>query len=239
MTNIYQPVMLKALIESENNTLTTTEIARKFLNEDQSQLKYYEKIVKRWPHKTLVRRHQIIQYKGKNKFRELDARSVSGSIRYDTLTKAKGRCAACGIERSKAVFHVDHIIPHSLGGKTVPENLQVLCSKCNLEKNNRDDTDFILWEKRMQFRRKDCKLCDPKHILMSNPLACAIHDPKEKTDLSFMIMPKRHINRFDEMILSERNLCMDLVYNIQSRMRTKDDSITGFHTSFDSDCSEH
>ena len=34
-------------------------------------------------------------------------------------------------------FQVDHIIPLNKGGKTVPENLQVLCRKCNASKSDK------------------------------------------------------------------------------------------------------
>ena len=34
-------------------------------------------------------------------------------------------------------LHIDHIVPVSKGGKTVPSNLQVLCSKCNGNKSNK------------------------------------------------------------------------------------------------------
>lgn len=44
----------------------------------------------------------------------------------------KYQCAACGMKnRSKACFHVAHIIPMNQGGKSVPENLQILCRRCN------------------------------------------------------------------------------------------------------------
>ena len=44
----------------------------------------------------------------------------------------KYQCAACGMKnRSKVCFHVDHIIPMNQGGKSVPENLQILCRQCN------------------------------------------------------------------------------------------------------------
>ena len=33
--------------------------------------------------------------------------------------------------RFRACFHVDHIIPMNQGGKSVPENLQILCRQCN------------------------------------------------------------------------------------------------------------
>ena len=34
-------------------------------------------------------------------------------------------------------LHIDHIIPVAKGGKTVPSNLQVLCSKCNGNKGTK------------------------------------------------------------------------------------------------------
>lgn len=41
-------------------------------------------------------------------------------------------CACCGQKRTDRIFfHVDHIIPMNKGGKTVPENLQILCRQCN------------------------------------------------------------------------------------------------------------
>ena len=255
MTHIYQPVMLKALIESDGNTLTTTQIAKKFLNEDDSQIKYYEKIVKKWPHDTLVRRHKIVQYKGKNiysmplddisdsqkqrlvelcdlrlyefidkdpwikKFRELDAASVSGSIRYDTLSKCKGVCVSCGRSSDMVMMDVDHIIPISLGGKTEPDNLQALCYQCNREKRNRDDLDFIKFHKKLQYRRHDCSLCRRTSFVGENELACAVKDTTDPT--SHLIMPKRHVGAFVDMIPAERKLSMDLLDEIMTYIKSK------------------
>lgn len=47
-------------------------------------------------------------------------------------------CQICGKYMPDGVgLHIDHIVPVSRGGKTVPSNLQVLCSKCNGSKGNR------------------------------------------------------------------------------------------------------
>ncbi len=41
-------------------------------------------------------------------------------------------CAICGMKnKSKVWFQVDHIIPMNSGGKSVSENLQILCRQCN------------------------------------------------------------------------------------------------------------
>lgn len=47
-------------------------------------------------------------------------------------------CQICGKYMPDEVgLHIDHIIPISKGGKSIPSNLQVLCSKCNGHKSNK------------------------------------------------------------------------------------------------------
>jgi hypothetical protein len=46
-------------------------------------------------------------------------------------------CAICGVKNQwKVPFQVDHIIPMNKGGKTVPDNLQILCRSCNARKSD-------------------------------------------------------------------------------------------------------
>lgn len=46
-------------------------------------------------------------------------------------------CQMCGKYMPDSVgLHIDHIIPISKGGKSIPSNLQVLCSKCNGTKSS-------------------------------------------------------------------------------------------------------
>jgi 5-methylcytosine-specific restriction endonuclease McrA len=48
------------------------------------------------------------------------------------------QCACCGMkDKSRVFFQVDHIVPMNKGGKNVPENLQILCRKCNGTKGDR------------------------------------------------------------------------------------------------------
>ena len=44
------------------------------------------------------------------------------------------KCAICGKVFNFEDMHGDHIIPWSKGGKTIPENCQMLCTTCNLKK---------------------------------------------------------------------------------------------------------
>lgn len=64
---------------------------------------------------------------------------------YGTIPKLlqlqKGLCAYCQKDvRQK--YHVDHITPIDKGGRHEPNNLQILCPSCNLEKWAHDPIDF-------------------------------------------------------------------------------------------------
>ena len=39
-------------------------------------------------------------------------------------------------------LQVDHIIPMSRGGKSIPENLQILCRKCNGVKGGKSEGEY-------------------------------------------------------------------------------------------------
>lgn len=66
-------------------------------------------------------------------------RDPSLRLRYQVLRRDNFSCCQCGASPAKdssVVLHIDHIIPWSKGGKTELDNLQTLCSKCNLGKSN-------------------------------------------------------------------------------------------------------
>jgi hypothetical protein len=64
-------------------------------------------------------------------------------LRWQVFERDGWRCVACGRRRRDGVeLHVDHIVPRSRGGQDTLDNLQTLCSECNLGKSNRDDTDL-------------------------------------------------------------------------------------------------
>lgn len=60
MQHIYQPVMIKTLIQS-NGKASVEKIAKAFLAKDQSQIDYYKEITKIMPGKVL-RKHKIVDY---------------------------------------------------------------------------------------------------------------------------------------------------------------------------------
>jgi hypothetical protein len=68
---------------------------------------------------------------------------VLPALRWRVFQRDQWRRASCG--RSAAddvILHVNHIIPRSRGGSDEIDNLQTLCSPCNLGKSNRDSTDL-------------------------------------------------------------------------------------------------
>jgi 5-methylcytosine-specific restriction endonuclease McrA len=69
-------------------------------------------------------------------------RNISDRLRFSILLRDGFRCQSCGkspIKNSGIELQVDHIIPWSKGGETIPSNLQTKCKKCNLGKGNAFD----------------------------------------------------------------------------------------------------
>lgn len=67
------------------------------------------------------------------------SRVISDKLRYTVLKRDSFKCCACGASPAKdpsVELHIDHIVPWSKGGETTLENLQTLCSKCNIGKSD-------------------------------------------------------------------------------------------------------
>ena len=268
MTHIYQPVMIRTLLESKDCRATKESIARQFLGADESQINYYKYITGRWPHQVL-KKHGIIGYSRKGeeytllldeggatagqkqrlielcnlrlqefidkdpairRMRELDSRSRLGSIEFDVRAKSKGVCVACGARAMEVRMHVDHIVPISRGGKNEIDNLQMLCYRCNTQKRDRDETDFLLWHKRLQFRKAGCGMCrDTRHALENKLAYCVLAGDDRLSE----VVPKRHVESFISMIPAERAMCMALVDRAMDRLKERYGSKTRFDVMFD------
>ena len=66
-------------------------------------------------------------------------RDINLRTRFLVMKRDNFKCCICG--RSPATtpgleLHIDHIKPWSKGGETVIDNLQTLCSDCNLGKSD-------------------------------------------------------------------------------------------------------
>ena len=271
MTHIYQPQMIKTLLES-NNRATAEDIARGFLNEDKAQLEYYTLIAKRWPSITL-RKHNIVSYSreaGRGVFRLLldgvtpaqrerlielcelrineyvdktlklpwyNRRSsrehIPGQLRYDVLAKSGGICVACGVSAQQRALEVDHIVPVNMGGPNEISNLQALCYKCNAQKKDRDKTDFVMVLNRLKYRNPKCSLCTSDDHVLDNHLAFAVRDSKPMTDLHSLVLPKRHVSSFFDLLPAEKTLCLELTDTVKTQIQESDRAVTGFSVRFD------
>jgi 5-methylcytosine-specific restriction endonuclease McrA len=60
-------------------------------------------------------------------------------LRFRVLVRDRFTCCACGDSPANSPgvsLEVDHVVPWSLGGVTVEDNLQTLCARCNNGKSN-------------------------------------------------------------------------------------------------------
>lgn len=57
--------------------------------------------------------------------------AIGRVLRHATLERDGYRCRHCGATAQEARLEVDHIVSEALGGLSVAENLQTLCSACN------------------------------------------------------------------------------------------------------------
>ena len=74
--------------------------------------------------------------------KHLSIRTFSDAQKRRVYEKQQHKCPYCqksGIDAEYAFEEMegDHIIPWSKGGRTVEDNLQMLCKKCNNDKGNR------------------------------------------------------------------------------------------------------
>ena len=161
-------------------------------------------------------------------------RPISGSVRYEVLARAKGRCELCGISNEEKMLEVDHIFPKSLGGKDDLSNYQALCYSCNAAKRNTDDTDFRVFKTLYQERQEKCLFCDvqsndTKRIISENSLAYAIRDGFPVTDGHTLFMPKRHVKDYFELVQSEVNAINLLIQEQRTLLMQVDSKIEGFN----------
>lgn len=57
--------------------------------------------------------------------------------RFNIFRRDGGKCQYCGRKFPRSEFTIDHVVPRSLGGKSVWDNVVCSCSKCNRKKGGR------------------------------------------------------------------------------------------------------
>ena len=67
------------------------------------------------------------------KLLDVPSRHISRNVRQRVWTTYGGQCADCG---AKDYLEFDHVIPVAKGGSNDEMNVQLLCRRCNLKKND-------------------------------------------------------------------------------------------------------
>jgi len=101
-------------------------------------LKKFRKILKHktqrdWSIDDLNKIFEAVKVKFKIHFRD----NIQYGDYLKLLWNSEHVCKECEKEPPEIKLHIDHIIPVSLGGKSDSNNLQFLCTKCNLKKKNK------------------------------------------------------------------------------------------------------
>ena len=64
------------------------------------------------------------------------------SVKNGLFRAQKGRCAYCGRTHRSHYLEIDHKYPVSRGGNDKIDNLQLLCTPCNMRKGIQSDEEF-------------------------------------------------------------------------------------------------
>lgn len=267
MSHVYQPVMLKALLEG-NGKASLRAIAAAFLAHDQAQLEYYEEITKRMPGRVLqghglveresdgyrltlplsdlteAQRDELIhicnskvdEYLQRRGVQAYDHRrtalgALSGTVRYQVLSRAGFRCELCGAPADEQALEVDHIMPRRHGGQDDETNLQALCWRCNANKGARDATDFRAVRAALGARQDECPLCniDTGRIIGENGLAVAVRDAYPVTPLHSLVIPRRHATTWFDLSVPEQRAINLLLDTLRKAILTADNVVLGFN----------
>jgi ATP adenylyltransferase len=154
---------------------------------------------------------------------------VPDSLRYQALKASSGRCALCGATKDERPLDVDHIIPRSRGGKNELSNLQVLCSKCNRSKGNKDATDF---RAQQELTADPCILCDPAKVsekVAENGTVYAVEDKFPVSPYHTLIVPIRHTPDYFTMTSQERHDAENLLRYLRNKIFSMDRKVIGFN----------
>jgi len=84
----------------------------------------------------ITRNAGIYEYLLDGDERHLNIRTFSPKMIRAAYERQKGICSKCKKYFALEDMHADHITPWSKGGKTLPENCQMLCADCNRRKSN-------------------------------------------------------------------------------------------------------
>lgn len=112
------------------------EFYNKYKDKKFDSKKIEKEISKLYEDLELVNNRGIYEYILTGDSKYLNLRTFEAHVKKAVYEKQKGICAHCKKEFNFNEVHADHIKPWSLGGKTNPDNCQILCRSCNAKKSD-------------------------------------------------------------------------------------------------------
>lgn len=84
----------------------------------------------------------VVAHNRNRKAKKKTSGTLTSDIALRLIVSQKGKCACCGLPLGDD-YHLDHIMPLALGGTNTDDNIQLLRSKCNLQKGTKHPVDFM------------------------------------------------------------------------------------------------
>lgn len=93
-------------------------------------------LIKDYQNNYITNQKGIYEYLLDGQEKHLNIRAFSPEIAESAYEQQNGICPKCGKHFKFEEMQADHITPWSKGGKTTPDNCQMLCADCNRRKSN-------------------------------------------------------------------------------------------------------
>lgn len=108
----------------------------KYSNGSYDPKQFETRIVELMEDDDITKNSGIYEYLLDGNEKHLSIRAFTPKMSRAAYERQKGICPKCGKHFEINEMQADHITPWSKGGKTIPENCQMLCANCNREKSN-------------------------------------------------------------------------------------------------------
>ena len=202
LSHIYQPLLIKNLLECDGIS-TIRQMAINFLLKDESQILYYEKVLKNMPIKVLVK-HNVITKEGnliKLKIGNLDLKQKAELIKI-CEEKLYSYIAKRGISIWDYKLLDECVVPDYSRDRTLKEYIEG-CPFCESVKASE-------------------KFIDGSY-------SSAIYSRFPVTEDHILVIPKRHVEDFFELKKFEVDSVFELIKISRKKLLKVDNSITGFN----------
>ncbi len=113
------------------------ELYNKFKDDEHDSVALEEKISILLQDEDVTNKPGVYHYVLTEEKKYLNIRAFTDKQKSECFEKQKGVCIKCKEAFSIEDMEADHIKPWSEGGKTIPENCQMLCKPCNRSKSNK------------------------------------------------------------------------------------------------------